>query len=204
VAPVNYTVVALLVGSVMLMVASALATNAPAYVPIARVDLSTAEASLRHAALNALAAYVNGKAPTVGTALSQNLNALDERFVPWSSYTILSYSPTFTADYWSEASLFVKYTLSVGGRPVDYTCSVRFGGSVVSSGSEGIYFAVTVKFYDENGLIASRSLIFDPKPVKVEAFGDFLKLYFFQKPESIDVVDERGLRIRLRLEHGPF
>jgi len=198
VAPVNYTVVALLVGFVMLMVAGALATNAPTYVPIAKVDLSTAEASLRHATLNALAAYVNGKAPTVGVALSQNLNALDGRFVPLSSYMILSNNPALAVGYWSEASLSVKYTLSVGGRGVDYTCSVRFGASVASAAPEGIYFVVAISFYDENGEITGQSLTFDPKPVKVEASGDSLKLYYLQRPSSLEVMDERGLRIRLR------
>jgi hypothetical protein len=46
------------------------------------VDLSLAEASLKHATINALVGYVNNKYADVSTALSQNLNALDKRFVP--------------------------------------------------------------------------------------------------------------------------
>jgi hypothetical protein len=38
----NYTASALLIGAVLMMVAGALAVNAPTYVPIARVDLSLA------------------------------------------------------------------------------------------------------------------------------------------------------------------
>lgn len=194
----NYTASALLIGAVLLMVAGALAVNAPTYVPIARVDLSLAEASLEHATINALVGYVNGKYTSVNTALSQNLNVLDRRFVPWSSYAIQSYSPTSTASPWSEASLFVKYTMSVGGRSVDYACTVRLSGSVVSTGTEGIYYVVTARFYDENGLITNPNLAFSPRPVKVEVYGDALKLYCFQRPSMIEVVDERGLKVYLR------
>ena len=112
----NYTAAALLIGSVLLMIAATLTVSAPTYVPIARVDLSLVEASLRHATLNALVAYVNGKASSVEAALRQNLNALDKRLVPWSSYSVLSYSPSTPSGYWPEASLSVKYAIDVGGR----------------------------------------------------------------------------------------
>jgi hypothetical protein len=195
---VNYTASALLIGAILMMVAGALAVNAPTYVPIARMDLSLAEASLKHATINALVGYVNGKYTNVNVALSQNLNALDRRFVPWSSYAIQSYSPSSTSSYWSEASLSVKYTMSVGGRSVDYACTVKLSGSVVSTSTEGIYYVVTAKFYDEDGLITDPNLAFDPKPVKVVVSGDSLKLYYFQRPSVIEVVDERGLKVYLR------
>jgi len=194
----NYTASALLIGAVLMMVAGALAVNAPTYVPIARVDLSLAEASLKHATINALVGYVNKKYADVNAALSQNLNVLDRRFVPWSSYAIQSYSPSSTSSYWSEASLSVKYAVSVGGRSVDYACTVKLSGSVVSTSTEGIYYVVTAKFYDENGLITDPNLAFNPKPVKVEVPGDSLKLYYFQRPSAIEVVDERGLIVYLR------
>jgi hypothetical protein len=196
--PLNYTASALLMGAVLMMVAGALAVNAPTYVPIARMDLSLAEASLKHATINALVGYVNKKYADVNVALSQNLNVLDRRFVPLSSYAIQSYTPTSTASYWSEASLSVKYTMSVGGRSVDYTCTVELSGSVVSTSTEGIYYVVTAKFYDENGLITNPNLAFSPKPVKVVVSGDSLKLYYFQRPSAIEVVDERGLKVYLR------
>jgi hypothetical protein len=196
--PLNYTTSALLIGAVLMMVAGALAVNAPTYVPIARVDLSLAEASLKHATINALVGYVNGKYTNVNVALSQNLNALDRRFVPWSSYAIQSYSPSSTSSYWSEASLSVKYAVSVGGRSVDYACTVKLSGSVVSTSTEGIYYVVTARFYDENGLITNPNLAFNPKPVKVVVSGDSLKLYYFQRPSVIEVVDERGLKVYLR------
>jgi hypothetical protein len=65
----NYTTSALLIGAVLLMVAGVLAVNAPTYVPIARVDLSLAEASLKHATLNALIGYVNKKYTDMNTAV---------------------------------------------------------------------------------------------------------------------------------------
>jgi hypothetical protein len=194
----SYTASALLIGAVLLMVTGALAMNAPTHVPIIRVDLSLVEASLKHATLNALVGYVNRKYADVNTALSQNLNALDKRFVPWSSYIIQSYSPTSTVGYWSEASLFVKYALNVGGRSVDYACTVKLSTSLVSTNTEGIYYVVIARFYDENGLITNPNLAFNPKPVKVEVSGDALKLYYFQRPSVIEVVDERGLKVRLR------
>jgi hypothetical protein len=86
----------------------------------------------------------------------------------------------------------------VGGRSVDYTCTVKLSGSVVSMSREGIYYVVTAKFYDENGLITNPNLAFNPKPVKVEVSGDSLKLYYFQRPSVIEVVDERGLKVYLR------
>jgi hypothetical protein len=198
VTPLNYTASALLIGAVLLMVAGALAVNAPTYVPIARVDISLAEASLKHATINALVGYVNKKYADVNTALSQNLNVLDRRFVPLTSYTVQSYSPTSTSSYWSEASLSVKYTMSVGGRSVDYTCTVKLSASLVSTSTEGIYYVVTARFYDENGLITNPNLAFSPRPVKVEVYGDALKLYYFQRPSMIEVVDERGLKVYLR------
>jgi len=193
----NYTTAALLIGSVLLMVASALVLSAPTYVPIARVDLSLVEASLRHATLNALAAYVNGKASSVEAALRQNLNALDKRLVPWSSYSVLSYSPSMPSGYWPEASLSVKYTIDVGGRPVECSCQVRLKASLVSTTTDGIYFVVTARFYDENGPLTDPNLSFNPKPVKTVVESDALKLYYLQRPSVIEVVDERSLKAYL-------
>jgi len=193
----NYTTAALLIGSVLLMVASALVLNAPTYVPIAKVDLSLVEASLGHAALNALVAYVNGKASSLVEALSQNLNALDKRLVPWSSYVVLSYSPSTPSGYWSEASLSVKYTIDVGGRPVECACYVRLRASLVSTATDGMYYVVTAKLYDENGPITNPNLFFNPKPVKAVVEDDAVKLYYLQRPSAIEVIDERGLKVYL-------
>jgi len=99
----------------------------------------------------------------------------------------------------AEASLSVKYTMSAGGRSVDCTCVVKLSGSLVSTSTEGIYYyVVTARFYDENGLITNPNLAFDPKPVKVMVSGDSLKLYYFQRPSAIEVVDERDLKVHLR------
>jgi len=193
----NYTTAALLIGSVLLMIAMTLTVSAPTYVPIAKVDLSLVEASLRHVALNALVAYVNKKASSVEVALSQNLDALDKRLVPWSSYAVLSYSPSTPSGYWPEASLSVKYTIDVGGRAVDYACYVRLRASLISTTTDGMYFVVTVKFYDENGVITNPNLFFNPKPVKMVVEGDALKLYYLQRPSAIEVIDERGLKAYL-------
>jgi hypothetical protein len=88
--------------------------------------------------------------------------------------------------------------MSVGGRSVDYACTVKLSGSVVSTSTEGVYYVVTARFYDENGLMTNPNLAFDPKPVKVEVSGDALKLYYFQRPSAIEVVGERALKVHLR------
>jgi hypothetical protein len=53
--------------------------------------------------------------------------------------------------------------------------SFRLSGSVVSTSREDIYYVITAKLYDENGLIINPNLAFDPKPVKVVVSGDALK-----------------------------
>jgi hypothetical protein len=204
VAFVNYTATALLIGSVLIMVAGALVVNAPTYVPIARVDLSLVEVSLKQATLNALVGYVNRKYADVNTALSRNTDpsVLDRRFVPLNltkPYIILFFNPVSTMGYWSEASLSVKYTLSVGGRSVNYTCTVKLSSFVISTSTEGIYTVVTARFYDENGIITNPNLVFNPKPVKVEVSGNALELYYLQRPSVIEVVDERNLKVYLTL-----
>jgi hypothetical protein len=204
VAFVNYTATALLIGSVLIMVAGALVVNAPTYVPIARVDLSLVEVSLKQATLNALVGYVNRKYADVNTALSWNTDpsVLDRRFVPLNltkPYIILFFNPVSTMGYWSEASLSVKYTLSVGGRSVNYTCTVKLSSFVISTSTEGIYTVVTARFYDENGIITNPNLVFNPKPVKVEVSGNALELYYLQRPSVIEVVDERNLKVYLTL-----
>jgi len=201
---VNYTATALLIGSVLIMVAGALVVNAPTYVPIARVDLSLVEVSLKQATLNALVGYVNRKYADVNTALSWNTDpsVLDRRFVPLNltkPYIILFFNPVSTMGYWSEASLSVKYTLSVGGRSVNYTCTVKLSSFVISTSTEGIYTVVTARFYDENGIITNPNLVFNPKPVKVEVSGNALELYYLQRPSVIEVVDERNLKVYLTL-----
>ena len=200
----NYTATALLIGSVLIMVAGALVVNAPTYVPIARVDLSLVEVSLKQATLNALVGYVNRKYADVNTALSWNTDpsVLDRRFVPLNltkPYIILFFNPVSTMGYWSEASLSVKYTLSVGGRSVNYTCTVKLSSFVISTSTEGIYTVVTARFYDENGIITNPNLVFNPKPVKVEVSGNALELYYLQRPSVIEVVDERNLKVYLTL-----
>ncbi len=192
-----FTMVALIMGSVLLMVASTLTVNAPTYVPIARTDLSTVEASLRHATLNALAGYVNKKHTDINVALSQNLDALDKRLVPWSSYTVLSYSPMSTSSHWSEASLSVKYTIETGKRSLNYTCNVKLSGFVLFTAKEGVYYVVAARLCNEYGTIVNPNLIFDPKPIKMVVESDAFKLYYLQRPSTIEVVDERGLRVYL-------
>jgi hypothetical protein len=89
--------------------------------------------------------------------------------------------------------------MSAGGRSVDCTCVVKLSGSLVSTSTEGIYYyVVTARFYDENGLITNPNLAFNPKPVKVMVSGDSFKLYYFQRPSAIEVVDERDLKVHLR------
>ena len=170
---------------------------------IARVDLSLAEASLKHATINALVGYLKAiedrKNVNIDHFLRQNSETLDKRFVPWiSPYEVGECRPSPSSGYWSEASLSVKYTMSVGGRSVDYACTVKLSGSVVSTSTEGVYYVVTARFYDENGLMTNPNLAFNPKPVKVEVSGDALKLYYFQRPSAIEVVGERALKVHLR------
>jgi hypothetical protein len=77
----------------------------------------------------------------------------------------------------------------VGRRSVDYTCVVKLSGSVVSTSTEDIYYVVTARFYDKNGIITNPNLTFSPRPVKVEVYGDAFKLYYFQMRSGLKIED---------------
>ena len=194
----NYTAASLVIGITLLAITVSIAVNAPHYMCIAQVSLSTIEASLRHATLNALIAHLCGK--SVKTALRENIEALDPRYVPLSRYRVVECHPVDVSTPWPKALLKVEYWIALGDKAQAYNCTVKLEGYVTSTSSEGLYDVVSIEVYDERGLILSPELLsFNPKPLTVKVEDGKLKLYYPRglRPSTIEITDTRGLRIYL-------